>query len=238
MFSFPDLAGRRVPREIPSCTVLLKDRFGATYFRIESGNVAHSEPDATDLVVDAAGAHAETSSVDESTDAWGIGALELLVGKDSGQLSPLPPYDLMDLSWTAQLERLSHVDAVWTTHHPAAGLGDLSVTYDVREGIPVAVSPGTDDRAEAVFTIPWIDSVRARAGIIGPIQGLGSAGSLEGSLDLALLIGGLIERADWRLARHIDAHRYSALHIFYVLASTGLFVPLPPCPSRSNFTEL
>lgn len=109
-----------------------------------------------------------------------------------GGLQLLPPYDATTTDFSS-LPSLRGVDVRWRTTFERGLWGDVSVDYYVTDGRPVSVVVGSTDPVDVWFSYPFERHLLLRLGRMSSPQTLSPPARLEGDLDAAMLVAGLVD---------------------------------------------
>lgn len=162
----------------------------------------------------------------DSAQAWVVGNREV-----APRL--VPPLDLCDLRWAADLPEVPRATVHWATTVTGTPFGDLSITYRVVDGRPLEVGPGVANDVDAWFRVPARRFVAARSGRISVPEMISEGGDLGGDFDAVLVIAGLLETPPWVEARRLDEQTAGVLDLFFRVAESGLFRQLDASMGRT-----
>lgn len=157
------------------------------------------------LEVDRAGRLGSTPrSVQEAALCWRVGR-----GMEERKL--FPPYDLLEMRWVNGLDPVPGATASWNATVYGTPFGELSITFQVVDGIPLTVAPGVSNNAEVSLSYQYHHHLQVRAGQREVVHLVGPGDRLEGDFDVLMMIAGLTASASWSQARAISATRLDDL---------------------------
>lgn len=134
----------------------------------------------------------------------------------SGEERRLPPFDILDADWSS-VPALPGVDvryAYTITGHPVA---EVTIAVEVHHGRPQAVRSGGRELRNGMdvwFEFSAIREIENRLGRISVVEQLAPPACLDGDLDAAMLVAGLVDE-NWIAAQGL--RREDALQLLELL---------------------
>ncbi len=113
----------------------------------------------------------------------------------SGDLVPLPPFDESPDRFESVLQ-IPGVDVRWSWTYTDGPCGPMTCTYTVESGRPthVSIQDGSEPEGDVDVSIsfPYHRGLQVRQGAIGLFDVIAPPGTIDGDIDVAMVLAGLI----------------------------------------------